>query len=295
MTRFLWALVGGVPSAFLYAPWAHAQSTESIPSGGGWGALPSVFGQALSVIIYARAVEWIWWLVGATVLAWAFHLLIGRKAGLTHSDPVVVRRNSWRKESESERLRWLLPFIHLPLTAITILALLVIWSGNRAGLEFREKSERKSWKDHVAPNIGPLNQSWAEREPRNRPWPTTTGYVPSRPIDTKKGEGTVKLDNTLGAEDLYAKLCSMPTGPATKKTQPGCYSRRFIYLRKGESFQLETVSTGGYEVQFIEIKTGKALATPYFNVLFREPSVHEFKLFPAQGQPANRQIPSTDF
>lgn len=279
----------------LLAPWAQAQTAAPMSSGGGWGALPSVFGQALSVIIYARAVEWIWWLVGATVLAWAFHLLIGRKAGLTHSDPVEVRRNPWRKENDSERLRWLLPFVHLPLTAVTILALLVIWSGNRAGLEFREKADRKSWKDHVAPNIGPLNQSWAELEPRYRPWPAVTGYMPSRPINANKGQGVVKLDNTQGAQDVFAKLCSNSTGPKNKVKGHGCYVNRQIHLRKGETFQLESVSAGGYEVQFIEIQSGKAMMTPYFYVPHGEPSMHEFKLFPSTGQQANRQIPSTDF
>lgn len=278
--------------------WVHAQSAKpsvAIQSGGGWNALPAIFGQALAVTIYARAVEWIWWLVGATVLSWAFHLLIGRKAGLTQPDPVVNRRNPWRKERDSERLRWLLPFIHLPLTVVTVLALLLIWSGNRAGLEFREKAERWSWKDHVAPNIGPLNQAWAELEPRYRPWPTSSGYMPSRPIDANRGQGAVKIDNTRGSQDVYAKLCTSSTGPTNNIKNPGCYVQRQVYIRKGETFQLESLSTGGYEVKFIEVQSGKAMITPYFEIPHGEPSFRELKLFDTPGQAPLRKVPSTDF
>jgi hypothetical protein len=119
--------------------------------------------------------------------------------------------------------------------------------------------------------------------------------MPSRPINANKGQGFVKLDNTQGAQDVFAKLCSNSIGPKNKVKGHACSVNRQIHLRKGETFQLESVSTGGYEVQFIEIQSGKAMITPYFDVPHGKPSMHEFKLFPSPGQQANRQIPSTDF
>ena len=290
-------------TVFVFSALAHAQSVAPMQSGGGWGALPLVFGQALAVIIYARAVEWIWWLVVATVLAWCFHLFIKHQAGLTHSNPVGTRRNPYRRERDSSRLRWLLPFIHIPLTFVTVLALIVIWSGNRAGLEFRSKAERSVLEPRIAPIYGPLNNPWTGMSPERgpgpnferKPWPERSGYIPGMVLSANKGLGTVVLDNTQGSDSVAAKLCLRDTGPATKKTRPGCMHQRYFYVRKGEVFELESVSLGGYEIQFIEIQSGKAKASAYFRVPHDQPIVHEIKLFAAPGQAPHRDIPSTDF
>lgn len=224
-------VLAGLPMA------VHAQ--------GGWVDLPAVLGKSILLIVYVRAIESIWWLIGLTAIAWGYHHFVGAKAGHTRSD-AGSSPPAWRKQTPLEKVSWLLPRLHLGLLSFTVMALAVIALGKAMGLEYVAPSTSFKWPGTYTVQSFP-KILWDGQSPNRQPWPQASGYISGMVLDANAGRSTILLDNTRGEASLYAKLCVASPGD--------CIEQRYIFVQAGSTMALENVSTGRYDVRFVDLNT----------------------------------------
>jgi hypothetical protein len=137
-----------------------------------------------------------------------------------------------------------LPRIHLALLAVTVLALIVIGMGKASGLRYVKPGPSASgpWK-FGPPPVPPT--TWNGQSPNLKPWPQRTGYIDRMVVNANKGTSQIVLGNALGKGPVYAMLC-VPS-------LDSCMVQRHVFIQPGTSMTLEKVSTGRYDVRFVDL------------------------------------------
>lgn len=87
-----------------------------------------------------------------------------------------------------------------------------------------------------------------ENAPNGYPWPGQSNYVKGYRILNNDGRSSVTIDNTRNTSDVFVKLATLdvPEHPPV---------RQFLILA-GQSFSLEKVRAGGYEIRYRDLDTG---------------------------------------
>jgi hypothetical protein len=250
--RFLACAVALLPLA------ARAQS--------GWADLPRVWADSILFLIYVRAREYIGVLLVLTALALAYRVFVGAKRGNTQSDSDESPPFGSR-QSELEKLEWLLARLYIVLSALTALALLVIAAGKSAGLEYVKpvRTDAADFRSLETPRI-----VWNGRSPNLKPWPKVTGYIPDMVVAANNGRSVIVLDNSQGTTPLYAKLCEV--------WQRDCNTRRHVFVQAASTMTLADVSMGTYEIRFVDLTTRLAARTSRIEIALGATESFEFNV-----------------
>jgi hypothetical protein len=102
------------------------------------------------------------------------------------------------------------------------------------------------------PNINP---QIADNTPS---FPSTSGYIEGYPEEFTDGYSTLTIDNTQGSADVFVKLYSMSIQP------PRAVSH--IFVRSGESFTVENIRAGTYQVRYRNLDTGSLTRSESFSL-----------------------------
>ena len=80
--------------------------------------------------------------------------------------------------------------------------------------------------------------------------PEVTGYLPETQILENTGKSSISIENSRGDSDVLLKLISHKDGKVGVARQ--------IFVKAGSSFNIDTVAPGKYEIQYMDLKVGKA-------------------------------------
>lgn len=90
------------------------------------------------------------------------------------------------------------------------------------------------------------------------PWPANSGYVKGYPRRNTDGYSTVTIDNTKNASDVFAKVYSLATVPARPV--------RVVFIRASDSFTLNKVRPGLYDVRYRDLGSGALKRSDPFSI-----------------------------
>ncbi len=130
--------------------------------------------------------------------------------------------------------------------------------------------------------------------PNGRAWPRQASYLAGYAVGANQGHSDITVDNTNNAFDIYAKLIINGTG--------GRLDVRQFFIPGGQSFKLEAVSSGFYDLHYKELNDGSTFRTD--PILLQEyetdDSIHyrsvRITLFTVPGGNMRpTQIPASDF
>lgn len=88
--------------------------------------------------------------------------------------------------------------------------------------------------------------------------PEVTGYLPETQVLENTGKSSISVENSKGDSDVLLKLLSHKDGKVGVARQ--------IFVKAGSSFNIDTVSPGKYEIQYMDLKVGKAGRSEIFEV-----------------------------
>lgn len=88
--------------------------------------------------------------------------------------------------------------------------------------------------------------------------PEVTGYMPETQVLENTGKSSISIENSKGDSDVLLKLLSHKDGKVGVARQ--------IFVKAGSSFNIDTVSPGKYEIQYMDLKVGKAGRSEIFEV-----------------------------
>lgn len=84
--------------------------------------------------------------------------------------------------------------------------------------------------------------------PNGSPWPTSAGYIKGYKKLHADGLSTVKIDNSRNDSDVFVKLVSVGSAEA--------YPVRQFYIPAFESFTLNKVTAGNYDIRYRDLNNG---------------------------------------
>ena len=90
------------------------------------------------------------------------------------------------------------------------------------------------------------------------PWPAKSGYVARYPRMFTDGLSSVMVDNTKNRSDVFVKLFSVDSSPAT--------SVRVFFIRAGEQFAVGQVRSGNYDIRYRDLDSGLLLRSDAFEL-----------------------------
>jgi hypothetical protein len=103
--------------------------------------------------------------------------------------------------------------------------------------------------------------------PNGMPWPEATGYVAGYARLRMDGASSVVLDNSHNDADVFAKLFTLDAAPPV--------SIRTVFVKAGETFRLDTVRPGIYEVRYRDLDSGTVSRSARF-ILAELPRTERF-------------------
>jgi hypothetical protein len=90
------------------------------------------------------------------------------------------------------------------------------------------------------------------------PWPASSDYISGYPQEFTDGYSTVTVDNSQNDSDVFVKLFSLDTSPATPI--------RVFFIRARETFTVENVRAGNYDIRYRVLDSGALSRTDLFNL-----------------------------
>lgn len=90
------------------------------------------------------------------------------------------------------------------------------------------------------------------------PIPSTSGYIEGYPKEFTNGYSTVTIDNAESNSDILVKLFSLDTTPAT--------AVRVFFVRANDTFTIESVRPGKYDVRYQNLDSGALARTESFEL-----------------------------
>lgn len=99
--------------------------------------------------------------------------------------------------------------------------------------------------------------------PNGQPWPLQSGYVTRYPKLNTSGLSTVTVDNSQNDSNVFVKLTSL----SGEKSFPV----RTFFIRAREKFTLKSVTSGLYDVRYLDLTTQHLWRTEEFDLT----EVHE--------------------
>lgn len=94
--------------------------------------------------------------------------------------------------------------------------------------------------------------------PNGSAWPDRAGYIKGYPIDNAGGRSEVTVDNTQNDADVFVKLVSLEGETA--------YPVRQFYIRAGAEFTMNKVSSGQYDLRYLDLESGGMTRSESFEV-----------------------------
>jgi len=99
-----------------------------------------------------------------------------------------------------------------------------------------------------APKPAPPAYVRPATDPNGAPWPVRSSYVAGFSRLNTKGLSQVTIDNTQNSSDAFAKLYAIDGGVSVPV--------RTVFIAARESFTLDKVSPGAYDVRYRDLDTG---------------------------------------
>lgn len=101
------------------------------------------------------------------------------------------------------------------------------------------------------------------KAPNGEPWPDKASYVSGYNIGYWGGLSTVTVDNTRNDSDVFAKLVSLDN----KLDNQHALVVRTFFIPAGESFGLQKVNPGKYDIRYQDLSTGGLSRTESFALI----------------------------
>lgn len=90
------------------------------------------------------------------------------------------------------------------------------------------------------------------------PFPAVSGYIDGYPVQSTNGYSTVTIDNSQNESDIFGKLFTLNTNPPAPV--------RVFFIRARETFTVENVRAGNYDVRYRDLNSGEFFRTDQFNL-----------------------------
>lgn len=90
------------------------------------------------------------------------------------------------------------------------------------------------------------------------PFPSTSGYISGYPQEFTDGNSSITIDNSNNDSDVFVKLFSLNTASSAPI--------RVFFIRAYDSFILENVSAGDYELRYRDLDSGALSRTDSFTL-----------------------------
>ncbi len=90
------------------------------------------------------------------------------------------------------------------------------------------------------------------------PFPAISSYIDGYPVRLTDGYSTVTVDNSQNDSDVFVKLFTLDTNPP----EPA----RIFFIRARETFAVENVKAGNYDVRYRDLDSGGFSRTDQFNL-----------------------------
>lgn len=100
--------------------------------------------------------------------------------------------------------------------------------------------------------------------PNGQPWPASAGYVSGYPLLATGGVGSITVDNSRNDSDTFVKLVAQGNG-----VQPQVV--RHIYVPAQQSFTVDQLPPGDYDLRYRNLATGALARTPAVSVTVAAP------------------------
>ena len=141
----------------------------------------------------------------------------------------------------------------------------------------------------VASTILPAVYVRPSKADNGQPWPVSAGYIDGYPRLRSKGRSRVTIDNKRSGFDAFVKLVSISHSHSTPV--------RMIYIPAGQSFEMDNISSGKYDIRFRNLSNGGLLRVDTFNLsqsevetktddgseIHRKATSYEITLYPVIG------------
>jgi len=98
----------------------------------------------------------------------------------------------------------------------------------------------------------------AETADNGAPWPSTSTYVKGYPRHLTDGYSTITVDNTQNNSDVFVKLYSLDSTPPRPV--------RVVFIRASDSFTLQKVRAGNYDVRYRDLDSGALARSDAFDI-----------------------------
>jgi len=94
--------------------------------------------------------------------------------------------------------------------------------------------------------------------PNGAPWPTFADYIPGYKILNRNGISEVTIDNSMNDADVFVKLFFLDGAKP--------YPVRHFFIPAYESFTLNNLSAGNYDVRYRDLTTGRLARSESFEL-----------------------------
>ncbi len=92
--------------------------------------------------------------------------------------------------------------------------------------------------------------------PNGSAFPETTAYISGYELANNSGNSSLSVDNLRGENDVYLKLISLQDKKAV----------RHVFIKAKSEFKIENLTTGKYEVQYLDLVAGLVGKSEVFTV-----------------------------
>ena len=96
------------------------------------------------------------------------------------------------------------------------------------------------------------------KAPNGSLWPSTAGYVHGYPLARSNGPSELTIDNSSNSGDMFVKLVAI----GADKTLP----IRHAYIPAHQSFTMNKIRAGRYDVRYMDLSDGSLLRSEEFNL-----------------------------
>lgn len=115
--------------------------------------------------------------------------------------------------------------------------------------------ERPKYVARLAPRPAYVRPETADN---GSPWPGTSTYIKGYPRRFTDGYSTITIDNTQNDSDVFVKLYSRDSEPSRPV--------RVVFIRASDSFTLQKVRAGSYDVRYRDLDSGALARSDAFDI-----------------------------